>query len=53
MLRATFSLTNSSIENTLLKQATKHFKFFKGCFPQILLGSFLDTLTHRVPVNDL
>ena len=23
-----------------------HFKFFKGCFPQILLGLFLNTLTH-------
>ena len=23
-----------------------HFKFFKGCFPQIILGPFLNTLTH-------
>ena len=23
-----------------------HFKFFKGCLPQILLGLFLNTLTH-------
>ena len=23
-----------------------HFKFFKGCLPQILLGPFLNTLTH-------
>ena len=23
-----------------------HFKFFKGCLPQILLCSFLNTLTH-------
>ena len=23
-----------------------HFKVFKGCLPQILLGLFLDTLTH-------
>ena len=23
-----------------------HFIFFKGCLPQILLGSFLNTLTH-------
>ena len=22
------------------------FKFFKGCFPQILLGPFLNTLSH-------
>ena len=22
------------------------FKFFKGCLPQILLGPFLNTLTH-------
>ena len=23
-----------------------HFKYFKGCLPQILLGPFLNTLTH-------
>ena len=23
-----------------------HFKFFKGCHPQILVGPFLNTLTH-------
>ena len=23
-----------------------HFKFFKGCLPQILLGPFLNTLSH-------
>ena len=23
-----------------------HFKFFKGCFPQTLLGSFLNILLH-------
>ena len=23
-----------------------HFKFFKGCLPQILLGPFLDILPH-------
>ena len=25
-----------------------HFKFFKGCLPQILLGSFLNTLNHMI-----
>ena len=25
-----------------------HFKFFKDCLPQILLGPFLKTLTHIV-----
>ena len=25
-----------------------YFKFFKGCLPQILLGSFLNTLTHFI-----
>ena len=25
---------------------TYHFKFFKGCLPQILLGTFLNTLSH-------
>ena len=25
-----------------------HFKFFKGCLPQILLSSFLNTLSHMV-----
>ena len=24
-------------------------KFFKGCLPQILLGSFLNTLSHMLP----
>ena len=28
------------------KTALKNFKFFKGCLPQILLGPFLNTLTH-------
>ena len=25
-----------------------HFKFFKGCLPQILLGPFLNTLSHMI-----
>ena len=25
-----------------------HFKFFKGCLPQILLGPFLNSLTHLI-----
>ena len=25
-----------------------HFKFFSGCLPQILLGPFLDTLSHII-----
>ena len=25
-----------------------HFKFFKGCLPQILLGPFLNTLSHTL-----
>ena len=25
-----------------------YFKFFKGCLPQILLGPFLNTLTHMI-----
>ena len=30
------------------------FKFFKGCFPQILLGPFLNTLTYvYVTSNDI
>ena len=28
-----------------------HFKFFKGCLPKILLGPFLNTLTH-MQIND-
>ena len=28
------------------------FKFFKGCLPQILLGPFLNTLTHRQKSNN-
>ena len=27
-----------------------HFKFFKGCLPQISLGPFLNTLTHRARI---
>ena len=26
-----------------------HFKFFKGYLPQILLGPFFNTLTHKIP----
>ena len=37
-------------------KTTYHFKFFKGCLPQILLGSFLNTLTiytHQIfGIND-
>ena len=28
-----------------------HFKFFKGCLPQILFGPFLNTLTHLCEFN--
>ena len=28
------------------KKFEAHVKFFKGCLPQILLGTFLNTLTH-------
>ena len=28
-------------------------KFFKGCLPQILLGPFLDTLSHMMGIDDL
>ena len=28
------------------KSRPYHFKFFKGCLPQILLGLFLNTFTH-------
>ena len=27
-----------------LKHLKRHFKFFKGCLPQILLGPFLNTV---------
>ena len=29
------------------------FKFFKDCLPQILLGSFLNTLSHLIVCFDL
>ena len=32
---------------------TYHFKFFKGCLPQILLGPFLNTLSHMVHQRQL
>ena len=28
-----------------------HFKFFKGCLPQILLGPFLNTLTQAIIIS--
>ena len=30
-----------------------HFNFFKGCLPQILLGLFLNTVTHILMKNML
>ena len=30
-----------------------HFKFFKGCLPQILLGPFLNILTHMLVRADI
>ena len=35
----------------LLKADHTPFKFFKGCHPQILLSSFLNTLSHISIVN--
>ena len=32
-----------------MDQTPYHFKFFKGCLPQILLGPFLNTLTQIIP----
>ena len=29
------------------------FKYFKGCLPQILLGPFLNTLSHIVPLHKI
>ena len=33
------------------RQTIYHFKFFKGCLPQILLGPFSNTLAHFVLLN--
>ena len=33
-------------QNLRKKARRYHFKFFKGCLPQILLGQFLNTLTN-------
>ena len=52
------------VENSLLKNWTDmvclgrsyHFKYFKGCLPQILLGPFLNTLTqmdNSLPVSNI
>ena len=32
----------------LFLQIPYHFKLFKGCLPQVLLGPFLNTLTHKI-----
>ena len=29
-------------------EKTYSFRFFKGCYPQVLLGRFLNTLTHII-----
>ena len=43
------------IKQNLLKTAFKNVKFtvnfFKGCFQQILLGSFLNILTHPIVLS--
>ena len=40
------SLKNSKWYDRPKQTISYHFKFFKGCLPQILLVSFLDTVTH-------
>ena len=30
---------------------TYHFNFFKGCLPQILLGPFVNTLSHMIRIS--
>ena len=34
------------VEDSLYSSRLYHFKFFKGCYPQILLCTFLNTLTY-------
>ena len=34
------------VEDSLYSSRLDHFRFFKGCLPQILLCTFLNTLTH-------
>ena len=42
-----FSLFDSKMLKILyMGSRPNHFKFFKACLPQILLGPFLNTLTH-------
>ena len=40
----TFGLKHSRMDQ--VKWSAYHFKLFKGCLSQILLGPFLNTLTH-------
>ena len=39
-------LKNESSNTQADSSKSYHFTFFKGCLPQILLGPFLNTLTH-------
>ena len=39
-------LLKNNIWGKVFKNRPYHFKFFKGCLPQILLGPFLNTLPH-------
>ena len=37
-----------SFYNMLCLSRPYHFKFFKGCLPQISIGPFLNTLSHMI-----
>ena len=45
-----FTYLHSSHMGQSIQEWTKpyHFKFIKGCLPQILLGPFLNTLSHII-----
>ena len=38
---------------TAFKKANHHFKFLKGCLPQILFGPFFNTLTHLLVSSEI
>ena len=41
-------LNKKNLWRTVFKKFEVHFKFFKDCLPQILLGPFLNTMTQIV-----
>ena len=46
LVRNAFKIYQKTLERICCLGRPYHFRFFKGCLAQILLGPFLNTLTH-------